>query len=123
MRGGSHFLCCCKESNQRKQPIRPLGMSVATRDTPGMEQPLSVALTTEGFLALPWLPPRGADFLGAASFIRLALRARRKAQQKASRSEAFLHGHATAHQRHMLRTRLLLNDSSSERAARGRNGT
>jgi erythromycin esterase-like protein len=25
MRGGSHFLCCCKESNQRKQPIHPKG--------------------------------------------------------------------------------------------------
>src|SRR6478735_9689062 len=23
MRGGSHFLCCCKESNQRKQLVRP----------------------------------------------------------------------------------------------------
>ena len=23
VRGGSHFLCCCKESNQRKQLIGP----------------------------------------------------------------------------------------------------
>jgi hypothetical protein len=44
-----------------------------------MEQPLSVALTMEGFLALPWLPPPDANFFGAASFIRLALRARRTA--------------------------------------------
>jgi hypothetical protein len=40
-----------------------------------MEQPLSVALIVESFLALPWLPFRSARFLGAASFIRLALRA------------------------------------------------
>jgi hypothetical protein len=54
-------------------------MKVATRDTPGMEQPLSVALMVEGFLALPWLPLRTTSLFGAASFIRLALRARRKA--------------------------------------------
>jgi hypothetical protein len=40
-----------------------------------MDQPLSVALMLERFLALPWLPSRTAHFLGAASFIRLALRA------------------------------------------------
>jgi hypothetical protein len=40
-----------------------------------MEQPLSVALTMESFPALPWLPLCSAGFLGAASFIRLALRA------------------------------------------------
>jgi hypothetical protein len=50
-----------------------------------MEQPLSVALMVEPFLALPWLPHRAARFLGAASFIRLALRARRKPK----RSKAF----------------------------------
>jgi hypothetical protein len=44
-----------------------------------MDQPLSVALTVENFLALSWLPSRNAGFIGAASFIRLALRARRKA--------------------------------------------
>jgi hypothetical protein len=44
-----------------------------------MEQRFSVALTMEPFLALPWLPSRSAGFLGAASFIRLALRARRTA--------------------------------------------
>ena len=48
---------------------------VIARDTPRMEQPLSVALMVEPFLALPWLRLRGAAFLGAASFIRLALRA------------------------------------------------
>jgi hypothetical protein len=32
MRGGSHFLCCCKESNQRKQLETPaVTRSLATR--------------------------------------------------------------------------------------------
>src|SRR5215471_12866612 len=76
MRGGSHFLCCCKESNQRKQPIRPMGTGVATRDTRGMEQPLSVRIGEEGILARPWLPPRAFDVFGAAAFrFGLALRA------------------------------------------------
>jgi hypothetical protein len=61
-----------------------------------MDQPLSVALTQERFLALPWLPSRSASLLGAASFIRLALRARRKAYLKAERSEA-LHGSAVVY--------------------------
>jgi hypothetical protein len=40
----------------------------------------------EGFLARPWLPPRNANSFGAASFIRLALRARRKANRRRTRS-------------------------------------
>jgi hypothetical protein len=51
-----------------------------------MDQPLSVALTVEPFLALPWLPSRTTDFIGAASFIRLALRA--DARHTGRRSEA-----------------------------------
>ena len=79
MRGGSHFLCCCKESNQRKQPIRPMGTQVATRDIRGMEQHLSVRLCAEPFLARPWLPPRAFVVFGAAAFSSaLALRARTK---------------------------------------------
>jgi hypothetical protein len=82
-----------------------------------MEQPLSVALTVDLFLALPWLPPLNACAFGAASFSRLALRARRKAYLKAS--------NATVHQslidlgiRHTS-----LNNPSSECEARGRNET
>jgi hypothetical protein len=63
-----------------------------------MEQPLSVALTVEPFLARPWLPSRSARFFGAASFIRLALRAdeRHNGRRRAAKlSEAFLRGHAT----------------------------
>src|SRR5262249_50392809 len=41
-RGGGHFLCCCKESNQRKQLSGPRCNEAATRDTPRMEQRLSV---------------------------------------------------------------------------------
>jgi hypothetical protein len=52
-----------------------------------MEQPLSVTLMMEGFLALPWLPPRGARFLGAASFIRLALRADERHDERRREAE------------------------------------
>src|SRR6516165_8447621 len=88
MRGGSHFLCCCKESNQRKQLIRPMCTKVATRDTCGMEQPLSVRLYAEGFLARPWLPPRAFLVFGAAPFRSgLALRARPSIVQGQARAQ------------------------------------
>jgi hypothetical protein len=47
-----------------------------------LEQLLSVALIKSPFLALPWLPLRKARFPGAASFIRLALRADAKHNQR-----------------------------------------
>ena len=85
MRGGSHFLCCCKESNQRKQPIRTLGTKAATRDLRGMEQRLSVLLCEERSLARPWLPPLAFVVRGAAPFRSgLALRARTKGGSGAS---------------------------------------
>ena len=84
-RGGGYFLCCCKESNQRKQPVRPKHAGVATRDTRGMEQPLSVRLCAERFLARPWLPRRAFLVFGAAAFRSgLALRARTKGRSGAS---------------------------------------
>jgi hypothetical protein len=44
-----------------------------------MDQPLSVALMPESFLARPWLPPRAFIVFGAAAFSSgLALRARTK---------------------------------------------
>ena len=71
MRGGRHFLCCCKESNQRKQLIRCRCQEVIARYIQGMDQHLSVALSFYRVLALPWLPPRTACVFGSASFIRL----------------------------------------------------
>src|SRR5262249_13421062 len=68
MRGGSHFLCCCKESNQRKQLMRPKGTTVATLDTPLMEQHLSVHLSEHASPALSWPPPRAFFFSGTAPF-------------------------------------------------------
>jgi hypothetical protein len=54
-----------------------------------MEQPLSVALTAEPFLALPWLPHRNPHILGAASFIRLALRADERHNERRREATAF----------------------------------
>jgi hypothetical protein len=53
-----------------------------------MEQPLSVALMVEGFLALPWLPPLDAKVFGSASFIRLALRADARHNRRRRDAEA-----------------------------------
>jgi hypothetical protein len=52
-----------------------------------MEQPLSVVLTVEPFLALPWLSSRSAGLLGAASFIRLALRADERHDERRREAE------------------------------------
>jgi hypothetical protein len=50
---------------------------VATRDTRGMEQHLSVRICGERVLARPWLPPRAFIVSGVAAFSSvLALRAR-----------------------------------------------
>jgi hypothetical protein len=54
-----------------------------------MEQPLSVALTVEPFLALPWLPHRSAGLIGAASLIRLALRADERHNERRREATAF----------------------------------
>src|SRR5689334_3352972 len=90
-----------------------------------MEQPLSVALTAEPFLALPWLPPRSAGFIGAASFIRFALRARRTAYPKTAKAKPSCMATPSFFKARMIGA--LEQHAgicrSSERAARGRNGT
>ena len=67
-----------------------MGTDLATRDTPGMEQRLSVRLCEERSLARPWLPPREFLVFGAAAFRSgLALRARTKGNSRASARAAF----------------------------------
>jgi hypothetical protein len=86
-----------------------------------MEQPLSVALTVEPFRALPWLPPHGANFVGAASFIRLGTAC---LPQGITEGEAFVLAKPRFTKAKPTPVLLRLrNYPSSEREARGRNGT
>ena len=72
------FAAAKKVTKESSRSARSM-LGVTTRDTRGMEQPLSVRLCEVRSLARPWLPPRMVAVSGAAAFRSgLALRARTK---------------------------------------------
>ena len=118
MRGGSHFLCCCKESNQRKQLLGQRREDVTTFDSFSVARPWECPPLSVGRIGTR--THRGIAPLNEVarqSFIRLGTACRRKAHMVVK--QAWRYDEASLGMRGRRMKRLVAAHRTSEQSADG----